>query len=90
MLDKDLIRDLQSKLIVNCGEVVYSPVMYLVQGMIPQIEAIYPIYGKGYVFTIPAYLFETHTKFTEGHVEELVKEIKRNVKLAHKREELIR
>lgn len=44
MLDKDLIRDLQRKLIVNCGEVVYSPVMYLVQGMIPQIEAIYILF----------------------------------------------
>ena len=87
MLDNYTIHDLQKRLIVKCGEVIYNPVMYLVQGMIPQLEVIYAIYGKSYKFTIPVYLFESYNRYTVGKVDELIEEIKRNVKLAHKRGE---
>lgn len=90
MLDSYTIRDLQNRLIVKCGEVIYNPVMYLVQGMIPQLEVIYPIYGKSYKFTIPVCLFESYNRYTVGKVDDLIKEIKRNVELAHKRGEKLK
>lgn len=48
--------------------------------------------NKGYNFTIPLFLFENvdNAKAYESAQEEFIREIKRNVRLAHKREELIR
>lgn len=89
LIRKERVEELKGILTIQCGNIIYTPEMYLKNETVPMIQVVYLIYGKHYTFTIPVFLFESTNRFTEGRVEELVSEIKRNVELAHKREELI-
>lgn len=92
MLSKERIKRLKELLTVDCKSTAYIPEFYLRKEVIPQLIITYIIYDKRYNFTLPLYLFENidNSNTYEKAQEELVNEIKRNVKLAHKREELIR
>ena len=92
MLVNKLIDELRIKLTMKCGSVEYVPVFFLKKETIPMLEIIYSINNKGYNFTIPLFLFENvdNAKAYESAQEEFIREIKRNVRLAHKREEVIR
>lgn len=92
MLNNTMLEDLRNKLTTNCGSVEYVPVFFLKQETIPMLEIIYSINDKGYKFTIPLFLFENadRAKAYESAQEEFIREIKRNVRLSHKREELIK
>lgn len=92
MLNNTMLEDLRNKLTTKCGDVDYVPVFFLRQETIPMLEIVYSINSKGYNFTIPLFLFENvdKAKAYESAQEEFIREIKRNVRLAHKREELIR
>jgi hypothetical protein len=92
MLSKERIKKLKEVLTVDCKSTAYIPEFYLHKEVIPQLIITYVIYDKRYNFTLPLYLFENtdNSNTYERAQEELVNEIKRNVRLAHKREELIR
>lgn len=92
MLSKERIKRLKELLTVDCRSTAYIPEFYLRKEVIPQLIITYIIYDKRYNFTLPLYLFENNDNSNtyEKAQEEFIREIKRNVRLAHKREELIR
>lgn len=92
MLSKERIKRLKELLTVDCRSTAYIPEFYLRKEVIPQLIITYIIYDKRYNFTLPLYLFENtdNSNTYEKAQEEFIREIKRNVRLAHKREELIR
>ena len=92
MLSKERIKRLKELLTVDCRSTAYIPEFYLRKEVIPQLIITYIIYDKRYNFTLPLDLFENtdNSNTYEKAQEEFIREIKRNVRLAHKREELIR
>lgn len=92
MLSKERIKRLKELLTVDCKSTAYIPEFYLRKEVTPQLVITYIIYDKRYNFTIPLFLFENtdNSKTYEKAQEEFIREVKRNVRLAHKREELIR
>lgn len=92
MLNNTMLEDLRNKLTTKCDDVDYVPVFFLRQETIPMLEVVYSINSKGYKFTIPLFLFENvdKAKTFESATEEFIREIKRNVRLAYKREELLK
>lgn len=92
MLSKERVKELKDLLATELGETNYIPELYLLQEIIPQLAIVFIINAKKYTFTIPLYLFENNydIEVYRRVQTDLINEIKRNVKLAHKREELIR
>lgn len=92
MLSKERIKRLKELLTVDCKSTAYIPDFYLQKGSIPLLVIAYIIYDKRCNFSIPLFLFENtdNSKTYEKAQEEFIREVKRNVRLAHKREELIR
>lgn len=92
MLSKEKTKELKDKLTITCDKVTYTPELFLRKEVVPQLVIVYIINDKRYTFTIPLFLFENvdNAKAYESAQEEFIREVKRNVRLAHKREELIR
>lgn len=105
MLSEMQVKVLKEALQVRCGMYVYNPEIYLQKGLLAHLSIVYTIFEKRYTFTIPLFLFEypevKTAKDTLDNSNELlrreyakqvkviVEEIRRNVELAHKREERI-
>ena len=86
MLDNEKIDTIRDRLIVQYGSTKYIPAFFLKQGTVPMLEALYSIHEKGYKFTLPLFFFDSdEKKISEENVENYIKEIKRNVELAHRR-----
>lgn len=92
MLSKEKIEELKDRLTVTYDEVTYTPELYLRKEVVPQLVIVYVIFDKRYTFTLPLFLFENvdKAKAYEKAQEEFIREVKRNIRLALKREELIR
>lgn len=92
MLSKERIKELKDQLTITYGKVTYTPELFLRKEVVPQLVIVYVIFDKRYTFTLPLFLFENvdNAKAYESAQEEFIREIKRNVRLAHKREELNR
>lgn len=92
MLSKERIKELKDQLTITYDEVTYTPELFLRKEVVPQLVIVYTIYSKRNTFTLPLFLFENvdNVKAYESAQEEFIREVKRNVRLAHKREELIR
>lgn len=92
MLSKERIKELKELLTTTCNNTTYTPELYLRKEVVPQLVIVYAINDKRCTFNIPLFLFENvdNVKAYESAQEEFIREIKRNVRLAHKREELIR
>lgn len=92
MLSKERIKELKDQLTITYDKVTYTPELFLRKEVVPQLVIVYVIFDKRYTFTLPLFLFENvdNVKAYEKAQEEFIREIKRNVRLAHKREELIR
>ena len=89
MLSDNQIESLRDSLTIKCGNVTYTPQLYLRDETIPQLVVVYNIFNKRYNFTLPMYIFE-NAIFLEEYEKvqkDLINEIIRNVELAHKREE---
>lgn len=105
MLSETQVKVLKEALQVRCGMYVYNPEIYLQKGLLAHLSIVYTIFEKRYNFTIPLFLFEYPEVKTakdtldnsnellrreyEKQVKVIVDEIRRNVELAHKREERI-
>lgn len=86
MLNNEKIDMIRERLTVQCGSTTYTPAFFLKQGTVPMLEALYSIHEKGYKFTLPLFFFDSDKKkISEENVEDYIKEIKRNVELAHRR-----
>ena len=92
MLSKEKTKELKDRLTITCDKVTYTPELYLRKEVVPQLVIVYVIFDKRHTFTLPLFLFENvdNAKAYEKAQEEFIREVKRNVRLAHKREELIR
>lgn len=91
MLSDNQIEALRDSLTTKCGNVTYTPQLYLRNETIPQLVIVYIIFNKRYNFTLPMYIFENaiYLEEYEKVQKDLINEIIRNVELAHKREERI-
>ena len=105
MLSETQVKVLKEALQVRCGMYAYNPEIYLQKGLLAHLSIVYTIFGKHYTFSIPLFLFEYLEVKTakdtldksnellrieyEKQVKVIVDEIRRNVELAHKREERI-
>ena len=87
MLSKEKIEELKERLTVTYDEVTYTPELFLRNGFVPQLVIVYIIFNKRYTFTIPLFLFENvdNSKSYESAQEEFIREVNRNVRLAHRR-----
>ena len=92
MLSKEKTKALKDQLTITYDKVTYTPELYLRKEVVPQLVIVYVIFDKRYTFTLPLFLFENvdKAKAYEKAQEEFIREVKRNVRLALKREELIR
>ena len=91
MLSKEKIEELKERLTVTYDEVTYTPELFLRNEFVPQLVIVYIIFNKRYTFTVPLFLFENvdNSKSYESAQEEFIREVKRNVRLAHRREVII-
>lgn len=105
MLSENQIKTLKELLQIRCGMYLYNPEIYLQKGLLAHLSIVYTIFEKRYNFTIPLFLFEYPEAKTAKdtldnsnellrreyakQVKVIVDEIRRNVELAHKREERI-
>lgn len=87
MLSKEKIEELKERLTVTYEEVTYTPELFLRKEFVPQLVIVYIIFNKRYTFTIPLFLFENvdNSKSYESAQEEFIREVNRNVRLAHRR-----
>lgn len=87
MLSKEKIEELKERLTVTYDEVTYTPELFLRNEFVPQLVIVYIIFNKRYTFTIPLFLFENvdNSKSYESAQEEFIREVNRNVRLAHRR-----
>lgn len=87
MLSKEKIEELKERLTVTYDEVTYTPELFLRKEFVPQLVIVYIIFNKRYTFTIPLFLFENvdNSKSYESAQEEFIREVNRNVRLAHRR-----
>lgn len=92
MLSKEKIEELKDRLTTTLGNITYVPEMYLRNEIAPQLVIVYAIFDKIYTFTVPAYLFEeaVHLERCTKVSEDFISEVIRNVRLAYKREELLK
>lgn len=92
MLSKEKTKELKDRLTITHNKVTYTPELFLRKEVVQQLVIVYVIFDKRYTFTLPLFLFENvdNVKAYEKAQEEFIREVKRNVRLAHKREELIR
>lgn len=91
MLSKEKIEELKERLTVTYDEVTYTPELFLRKEFVPQLAIVYIIFNKRYTFTVPLFLFENVdiSKSYESAQEEFIREVNRNVRLAHRREVII-
>lgn len=87
MLSKEKIEELKERLTVTYDKVTYTPELFLRNGFVPQLVIVYIIFNKRYTLTIPLFLFENvdTSKSYESAQEEFIREVNRNVRLAHRR-----
>lgn len=87
MLSKEKIEELKERLTVTYDEVTYTPELFLRKEFVPQLVIVYIIFNKRYTFTVPLFLFENvdNSKSYESAQEEFIREVNRNVRLAHRR-----
>ena len=87
MLSKEKIEELKERLTITYDEVTYTPELFLRKEFVPQLVIVYIIFNKRYTFTIPHFLFENvdTSKSYESAQEEFIREVNRNVRLAHRR-----
>ena len=92
MLSKEKTKELRERLTVTYDEVTYTPELYLRKEVVPQLVIVYVIFDKRYTFTLPIFLFENadKAKIYKSATEEFIREVKRNIRLAHKREDLLK
>lgn len=92
MLSKEKTKELKDQLTITYDKVTYTPELYLRKEVVPQLVIVYILFDKRYTFTLPLFLFENvdKAKAYEKAQEEFIREVKRNIRLALKREELIR
>lgn len=92
MLSKEKTKELKDQLTIQCDNTTYEPNLYLQKGSVSHLVIAYIISDKRCNFTLPLFLFENtdNSKAYESAQEEFIREVKRNVRLAHKREELFR
>lgn len=91
MLSKEKTKELKDKLTVTYDEVTYTPELFLRKEVVPQLVIVYTLLNKRCTFTIPLFLFENvdKAKAYESAQEEFIRGVKRNVRLAHRREVII-
>lgn len=87
MLSKEKIEELKERLTVTYDKVTYTPELFLRKEFVPQLVIVYIIFNKRYTFTVPLFLFENGgtSKSYESAKEEFIREVNRNVRLAHRR-----
>lgn len=87
MLSKEKIKELKERLTVTYDKVTYTPELFLRKEAVPQLVIVYTVFNKRYTFTIPLFLFENvdESNSYESAQEEFIREVKRNVRLAHRR-----
>lgn len=92
MLSKEKTKELKDRLTITYDKVTYTPELFLRKEVVPQLVIVYIVNDKRSTFTIPLFLFENvdNAKAYESAQEEFIREVKRTVRLLHKREELIR